>query len=91
MGNPAIAAAAVIALALAGCATDERSMPALKLPAKPVSTDIPCEDLTADEEIVCLGQSQQARDVCRKVQRNRVICEDQQQFVRRLYKERDGR
>ena len=80
----------MVALALAGCATDERSMPALKLPAQPVSTNIPCEDLTADEEIVCLGSTQEARNVCRKVQRNRVICDDQQQFVRRLYKERNG-
>lgn len=85
---------ATVAILLSGCAwwqKDEREMSRLELPEKPKSASIPCEPLSEDEEIKCLGESAEARDVCRKVEHNRLICADQQKFVERLYATRNGK
>ncbi|MEM9027092.1 MAG: hypothetical protein AAGC70_01865 [Pseudomonadota bacterium] len=85
------AATVILALLVAGCEKGNIKLPKLELPKKPLSTDIPCDDLTELEQQACLQEGEGARKVCKKVQRNKLICSDQQDFVDRLYKERDGK
>lgn len=95
MARKTLAAVIVAAVALGGCSTwfkdKDKALPTVSLPQKPVSSTVPCEDLTAEQEAVCLREpNDQARDVCRKVQRNKAICDDRGEFVDRLYDARDA-
>lgn len=86
--------AVMLSLSVSGCAFWQRKqveLPKTELPRKPVSTDIPCEDLVKQEEEACSQQGAEAKEVCRKVQKNKLICDDQQAFVKRLYEKRDGK
>jgi hypothetical protein len=77
-------------IALVGC-SKENILPVTELPKKPLSSSIKCERLTDAEKAGCLLEAQEARNVCRKVERNEAICSDQQDFVKRLYEARDGK
>lgn len=83
--------AALVALTVAGCARKQVDLPKTVLPAKPESTNVPPERLTNVEVEKCLEADPGARNVCRKVEKNAEIAEDQQTFVNRLYRERDGK
>lgn len=80
---------AALTMALAGCASKKVALPTTNLPAKPESTDVPPERLSAAEAEKCKDAGADARNVCRKVEKNAIIAEDQQEFVDRLYRERD--
>lgn len=87
----AVAAAVIAALIfLTGCAK-ENLLPKTELPKKSLSSEIPCERLSQMEIAACMKESQEARNVCRKVEKNEAICSDQQDFVDRLYSARDGK
>ena len=90
MVRQAAAAVAVTAILLAGCAK-ENIIPKTELPKKPLSSKIPCEPLTEMEKAACLKEAKEAKNVCRKVEKNEAICADQQDFVKRLYDARDGK
>ncbi|MEQ8822740.1 MAG: hypothetical protein RIC14_00020 [Filomicrobium sp.] len=89
------AAVILVGLLLGGCANwfkDDKDLPTVQLPQKPASTNVPTEDLSAQQEAACLQQdSAQARDVCRKVQKNKIIADDLQKSFDRLYEARDGK
>jgi hypothetical protein len=87
----ALIIAALVAVAFAGCARKQVDLPKTVLPAKPESTAVPPERLTSAEVNNCLDADPGARNVCRKVEKNAEIAEDQQKFVNRLYRERDGK
>jgi len=52
---------------------------------------VKCEDLTLIENQICKRQGQGAQNVCFKVQKNKRICDGNQDFIKRLYAERDGK
>ena len=80
-----------VAQAAIGCSIDDVTLPETKLPKQPWSTNVQCQPLTDAEQQACLKEAKEARTVCYKVQRNEAICKDQQDFVKRLYKARDGK
>lgn len=84
--------AAVIALSVVfgGCSKDQLVAMKTELPRKPMSTDYECEDLSDGERGACKQQGPEAKNVCRKARKSAIICRDQQRFVKRLYRERDG-
>lgn len=84
------AVAVSLALFLAGCAK-ENILPKTELPKKPLSSSIPCEPLSDAEMAACLKEAKEAKNVCRKVEKNHAICENQRDFVERLYDARDGK
>lgn len=79
----------LLALLGAGCAKTTITMPVVELPRKPASAEIPCEDLHELEEQACILEGEGARNVCRKVQRNYMLCTDQQEFTKDLYRSRN--
>jgi hypothetical protein len=86
----AIAAAAVIAVLLGGCAKP-LDLPETRLPKQPASAAMKCEYLTGEQEAGCLQQRDpRARDICRKTEQNAVKCDDLQSYIRRLYRGRDN-
>lgn len=74
-----------------GCARKQVQLPVTQLPQKPASSSVKPESLTADEEAACQQQGPDAKKVCKKVEKNELIARDQQEFVDRLYSERDGK
>ena len=84
------AAALIAAVLISGC-TKDNIMPLTELPKKPRSASIPCEPLTELEKSACMKEAKEAKNVCRKVEKNEAICADQQDFVKRLYDARDGK
>lgn len=90
MGLKTIAAGFAAVAVLSGC-TKENILPVTELPKKPLSATIPCVPLTETEKAACLKEAQEAKNVCAKVEKNAAICEDQQDFVKRLYEARDGK
>lgn len=86
-----IACAVILALLLAGCAKDV-VLPPTRLPKKPASASMKCEYLTGEQEAGCLAQRDpRARDICRKAEKNAVVCTDLQSYLDRLYGARDGK
>ena len=91
------AASVIVAasLLLGGCSSwfkDNKDLPTVQLPQKPASTNVPAEDLSPAQESACLQQdNDQARDVCRKVQKNKIVADDLQESFNRLYDARDGK
>lgn len=80
-----------VAIFGAGCARKQVQLPVTQLPQKPASSAVKPEPLTADEEAACRQQGPEAKRVCKKVEKNELIARDQQEFVDRLYDERDGK
>ena len=91
MGRKVYAVMALVAVAMLGGCTKENLLPPTELPKKPLSSTIPCVPLTDLEKMACLKEAQEARNVCKKVEMNHLICEDQRDFVKRLYEARDGK
>lgn len=81
----------VAAATLMGACAKENILPKTELPKQPLSSSIPCVPLTEAEKSACMREAQEAKNVCAKVERNNVICSDQQDFVKRLYDARDGK
>lgn len=81
----------VSALALAGCASKKVELPKTQLPAKPASSFEKVERLSDNEASECKKTGPEAKNVCRKVEKNAEIAEDQQKFVDRLYETHDGK
>lgn len=79
------------ALVLAGCASRKVELPKTQLPAKPASSFEKPERLSDLEAQECKKTGPEAKNVCRKVEKNAEIAEDQQQFVDRLYETLDGK
>lgn len=85
---------AVVAVAafLAGCSSGkDANLPKTELPAPPKSSEVPCVPLSEMEEQACLKERPEARRVCMKAEVNEILCSDQQNFIRRLYRGRDGK
>jgi len=81
-----------IGMAMAGCSVKPQvELPKTELPKKPYAAEVPCEDLSEIEDQACMSEGPEARNVCRKVQKNKMICDGNQSFVDRLYSERDGK
>ena len=66
-------------------------MPVTQLPEKPLAAKIECEELSDIETQACLQEGPDARKVCWKVEKNDAICDGNQEFITRLYKERQGK
>jgi hypothetical protein len=76
--------AAVIAMSalLGACASDGTpDVPQLKIPRAPYASKVQCEPLTDEEVEVCKTQPPAAKRVCRKVQRNNLICNDRGEWI----------
>lgn len=76
---------------LAGCASKQVALPKTQLPPKPLSSFENPESLTETEVTACKEAGDGAKNVCRKSEKNRIIAEDQQDFVQRLYETHDGK
>lgn len=75
-------AAVMIAAILAGCASDGTpDPPKLRIPDKPYASDVPCEPLTDQEREVCRQQGPDEQRVCKKVARNKLICDGRGQWI----------
>lgn len=83
--------AVALSIALTGCASKRVDLPKTNLPARPESSYVKPERLNSAEVDKCKDAGDDARNVCRKVEKNAIIAEDQQQFTERLYRERDGK
>ena len=57
----------------------------------PMAAEVDCEPLTEHEDQACLQEGPEARKVCRKVEKNDVVCKGNQKFITRLYRERQGK
>lgn len=81
----------VAATLLAGCASKKVPLPKTELPAKPASSYENVERLSEIEKQKCKEAGAEAKNVCRKSEKNALIAEDQQDFVNRLYETHDGK
>jgi hypothetical protein len=68
-----------------------RSLPKTQLPPKPASSYENPERLSEVEKKACKEAGSEAKNVCRKSEKNAIIAEDQQEFVERLYDTHDGK
>lgn len=76
---------------LAGCASKKVPLPKTEFPAKPASSYENPERLSEIEKQKCKEAGAEAKNVCRKSEKNALIAEDQQDFVDRLYETHDGK
>jgi uncharacterized lipoprotein YmbA len=76
---------------LAGCASRQVNLPKTELPAKPQSSFENPERLSDMEKQKCKEAGPEAKNVCRKSEKNAIIAEDQQDFVDRLYETHNGK
>lgn len=76
---------------LAGCASKQVALPKTQLPPKPASSYENPERLSEMEKKACKEAGAEAKNVCRKSEKNAIIAEDQQEFVERLYDTHDGK
>lgn len=79
------------AVILSGCASKQVQLPKTQFPAKPASSFERPERLSDMEAQECKKTGPEAKNVCRKVEKNAEIAEDQQKFVDRLYETHDGK
>jgi uncharacterized lipoprotein YmbA len=76
---------------IGGCASKQVKLPVTQLPPKPASSYENPERLSEVEVKACKEAGSEAKNVCRKSEKNAIIAEDQQEFVERLYDTHDGK
>jgi hypothetical protein len=76
---------------LSGCASKQVALPKTQFPPKPLSSFENPERLSEAERVACKAAGSEAKNVCRKSEKNAIIAEDQQSFVERLYQTHDGK